>query len=179
MAKPVLICFVLVLKSLFSVMFAQSNAPIFNPKEVKALDIFPLGWGMREKEMNEFTARYGKAFIAVKFKDVEYYNPNNRKNERIVDHYYIFSSDKSIPKIWGMVTVNKVFSSTGKVIQNISIPTSDEIIGLSSDICSFPLSVSFVAVEKSNMQTYVTETYLRLGFELDLQTITPKPIIVY
>jgi len=172
MAKIILAIFVTLLSISHSYCFAQCASQVFNPNEIQNLKILPMNFGLRSGNSLEITKEFGKTYIAVKYRNEFYLDPNTKHNEQIIDYYYIFSEKKSSKTVWGLVTQKCIFSSKGSIIKNIVVPTDDKLIGLSSDVSLHPLSISFVAIEKSTNKAYVTETYELIGFDLENKSIS-------
>jgi ribosomal protein L35AE/L33A len=161
---------------LFSMQVESVYSQNFNPKEIDTLSIFPMNFGLKTANFDQIKDKYGGTFIAVKFDQAQFYNPNNKKNESMVDYYYIFSQKGENRIIWGLVTKNYIEGNNGQVIYTIDIPVEGKILGLSHEVIEYPLSISFFAEEKETGKSYVTETYVFLGFDIESKNLKVIPM---
>ncbi len=163
MARTLLAFIVLLISISLGVVYSQE----FNPKEIDNLPKFPMNFGLRAKDTNQIPMVFGEPYIAVKFRDTKLYNPNVKKEENVVEYYYVYSENSCRRTIWGLVTGKKILGNIGQVLYDIVVPTDDEIVGLSHEVIEFPLSLSFFAKEKGTGKSYVTETYVSLWFDVE------------
>lgn len=157
----------IVIMLLFSMPVESVHSQNFNPKEIDTLSIFPMNFGLRTENIDQIKDKYGGTFIAVKFDQAQFYNPGNNKNESMVDYYYIFSQKEETRIIWGLVTKDYIEGNNGQVIYTIDIPAEDKILGLSHEVIETPLSISFFAEEKGTGESYVTDIYVSLDFDIE------------